>query len=59
MCSNISLLDESIKCSKECTARGINCEAQKNKIHFQQYERTNYKHAGKIKKKRSLADKTI
>ena len=59
MCSNITLLDEPIKCSKECTAKGIDCEAQKHKINFKQFEGTNYQHAGKIKKKLSLVDKTM
>ena len=59
ICCNKTLLAEPIICSKEYAEKGIDCEAQKHKIHFKQFEHIDYEHAGKIKKKLSLIDKIM
>ena len=50
---------KNLKCSSKCYVENFDCHAQNHVINFKQFERIEYFHTGKSKKKLSLKDKCV
>ena len=50
---------KNLKCSSKCYVENVDCHALENVINFEQFERIEYFHAGKSKKKSSFNDKCV
>ena len=50
---------KNLKCSSKCYVENVDCHAQDQVINLKQFERIEYFHAGKSKKKLSLNNKSV
>ena len=62
-CKNFKKLNElnidKLRCSKKCVADNEDCSAQNHTLEVSLFERTEYLHKGKTKKKLQLVDKVL